>query len=246
MLKRDARFQLRQLLILNIFVASSLALFVSARGWVATAPDQSTAILIGYFALVAWPLLMLLLSWAILKPGPNRDRVMTLFYLLVMLIGTPLIVALCLGNALASSTPVAGRWLAWGMILCFAFVVLFRVLPRIFREMIPLRCPRCRCRGLTGSHLEVVQTRPRRGLPLRYGFHWCSACGSRLVITWRKGPWEDASSPELDGYYSLGTPASVARWFWKQLRRQSAKTKNPPRRASSVESEEHRDGLGNG
>lgn len=211
------RFRLRQLLILNIFVAASLALFVAARGWVAMASDQTTAILTGYFALVAWPLLMMLLSWAILKPGPTRDRVMTLFYLVFGLIGTPLLVVLCLGKALASSTPVAGRWLAWGGALLFSLVI-FCCLPRIFRVMIPLRCPRCRCRGLIGSHLEVAQIRPR-GLPLRYGFHWCSACGSRLVITWRNGPWEDASAPDLDGYYSLSTPASTARWFWNQLRR---------------------------
>ena len=135
------------------------------------------------------------LTAIVISPGPHRDWIFMMFFVLHIGIATVgLAVMLLNADNTIAKTP---GYLALGLMI----VGVCGTLARVRRFLIPADCPACGRKAL----LHAAHQTP--GVRTYHDYYWCLHCSDRFKRL-ENGPWEKAWSPHDDRFY----------WLWSSGR----------------------------
>ncbi len=198
------RFTLGQVMVLNIYLAATLAVVAPVmriEGWADS--------LIAWFCVTSLlPMGLDLLTLALLRPSARRDGVRVTFSVLgglsIMVWATLLAWAVYRKPTALSSGANPRQVRLWLTLTgTFFWVAWLAAAWRALRGV----CPACR-RSILVPPMSVRPATSRR--TLIHVFAWCPACGRRWMRNRRAPAWADASDPSYDIGFGLSTNRAAA------------------------------------
>jgi hypothetical protein len=199
------RFTLGQMMVLNVYLAATLAVVAP----VMRIEDRADLMIVWFCVTSLLPMGLDLLTLALLRPSARRDGVRVSFRFLgglCFMVWATLLAWAVYRRPTALWPGANPRQVRLWVTLTgtFFWVASLAAAWRALRGV----CPACRRSIL----IPPVSVRPAtRRRTLIYIFAWCPACGRRWMRNSRVPAWADASDPSYDIGFGLGTNRAAAR-----------------------------------